>query len=486
MSYPHPTPLRRPNGRQLVLQRVVFWAGVVSLVSCGDGGLSESAGPEQPSVELPGEIALDPCLAVACGEHGRCTAEEGRTACVCEDGYAGEFCARCAPGYQRVGAVCLAADSTSEVEPSASVTGEPTPAPEPAPTPSALEPCPSGDTGEGCGPSELPSRCDGNLDPHGACDGGELCSAECHSDSNTSREPPSVTHDPSDSSTQPVPTTEPTSARSSDELSTATASPPTEPVGSTRSDAEQTLESSEQSSDGPEQSIEPNVTVLDAGTFDASAADAAGDPSSSWDGSHFDAGAPWPSCSYTLTHSSEPERIDELASVACLSSDGHEDAGYVRTFDLVGLGITHFEVSQLRVGVEAAQAGPDQAGVQAVISRIYSTADDPPAAANLTLVESRAFDVADTERATVTIPMQAAVHAATGPYLVAEVFTPRLNGNRLFVGANAASESAPSYLRAPACGVPDFTAIDELGIASDMHLLIHVDGIATGPVCAPR
>jgi hypothetical protein len=233
-------------------------------------------------------------------------------------------------------------------------------------------------------------------------------------------------------------------------------------------------------------SAETNVTTFAPPDAGLSGESSETTPSHASTASVPDAGEAWPSCAFTLTHSSEPGRIDARASVACLGGEGHEDSGYLRTFDLAAFGITHFRVTELRVGVEAAYAGPEQAGVQTVISRIYSTASDPPAAASLMLLESRAFDVADTQRSTIAIPMTAAMDATSGPYLVAEVFTPRLNGNRFFLGANAASESDESYLRAPACSVPDFAAIDDLGIASDMHLLIHLHGIATGPVCAPE
>jgi hypothetical protein len=79
--------------------------------------------------------------------------------------------------------------------------------------------------------------------------------------------------------------------------------------------------------------------------------------------------------------------------------------------------------------------------------------------------------------------------APAGSELVVEVLTPdgAAAGNSFFIGSNAAAETGPSYLRAPACGVNNPTTTAAIGFPN-MHIVMNVNGCqqvgAGGPSCS--
>jgi hypothetical protein len=72
--------------------------------------------------------------------------------------------------------------------------------------------------------------------------------------------------------------------------------------------------------------------------------------------------------------------------------------------------------------------------------------------------------------------------APAGSTLVVEVATPELRRGGIYLGANPAGQTAPTYLRAEACGVPEPAPAAGLGFP-DMHLLLNVTGVAEVPAC---
>lgn len=62
---------------------------------CADGYQDEDDDGEcLPSCEATGELALE------CGPYGACVVEEGARICACDQGYTGETCSTCAPGFE--------------------------------------------------------------------------------------------------------------------------------------------------------------------------------------------------------------------------------------------------------------------------------------------------------------------------------------------------------------------------------------------------
>lgn len=512
-----------------------FATALALLASCGDDGSSSERDPEVPPT-LSGRqrpISLDPCLAVACGEHGKCV-QEGETApsCVCDEGYGGEFCARCAEGYRRAGTDCVR--SETEPAPEECTTGCPD-----APacdveghTGANCEQCLDGWVKHADGSCSVSTCGDGIVDPargeecdlgsgslgnsntvadrcratclrpscgDGVVDEGEDCDdakqggcpATCANDGDTRSAPrptpsevtatagvPSseVVCSTVDLATSRDATTQPEIESTSD-LTEESSEPTTDDVVTSGGMAESTYIGAETSSNGAASDADAGAEVTDdggTGALDSGVTNGK------------DAGAPWPSCPFTLTHSSDPATIVGFNSIACQVDSAHEDNGYLRSFDLGSFGINRFEVTQMRVGVELAQAGPAQGGVQPVSARIYLAESDPPMSTTMALVREQSFNVSDTSASFITIPLAAIVDDHGGTQLAAELFTPAGNGNSFFIGSNAAGETDQGYVRAPSCSVADFTATGDLGdVAPHMHILIHVDGIATGPVCVP-
>ena len=188
------------------------------------------------------------------------------------------------------------------------------------------------------------------------------------------------------------------------------------------------------------------------------------------------------SCPFTLTHSVDTTTITPLNSVSCNSLQGHSDNRYLRIFDLDAFGILKFEVTQMRFGVETAIASM---GSVPVTGRIYSSAESTPRFTQMTLVKEEAMAVTPTSSGvTVTLPIAATVAGPAGTFLAAELFTPNgeTSGKTLYIGSNSGVENAPSYLLAADCGISEFLTMSSIGFP-EMHILIHVDGFATGPVC---
>jgi hypothetical protein len=90
-----------------------------------------------------------------------------------------------------------------------------------------------------------------------------------------------------------------------------------------------------------------------------------------------------------------------------------------------------------------------------------------------------AVDLPDQTASFVTVAIDPPQPIAAGARLVVEVFTPRASGGSLFLGSNSAGESAPAWLRAPACGVEDPATLEALGFAG-RHLLVSAT-LATAP-----
>jgi hypothetical protein len=84
---------------KLGLKRIALWfAGAALLVSAGCSSSTQSSRT---------------CTEEQCGEFGSCGEVDGGSACVCDEGYAGEDCADCADGYAMAGGICVPEDDNT-------------------------------------------------------------------------------------------------------------------------------------------------------------------------------------------------------------------------------------------------------------------------------------------------------------------------------------------------------------------------------------
>ncbi len=108
-----------PNAKTICKEGVTYWAD-----SCGNQGdkagdcdcgcNADFSGCKDPCDCVPDcgnrECGLDPVCGISCGDcgnHGTCDDSSGAAICTCGEGYAGERCAECAPGYHDEGGTCV-------------------------------------------------------------------------------------------------------------------------------------------------------------------------------------------------------------------------------------------------------------------------------------------------------------------------------------------------------------------------------------------
>jgi HYR domain len=215
---------------------------------------------------------------------------------------------------------------------------------------------------------------------------------------------------------------------------------------------------------------------------------------------------------HTITQSSS-QAITALNSVSCNNGIGHTENSYYRAFTLSSFGIAgQYDVASVDIGVELANAGgtvPPPGGAASSISKnnqklglgapsatsqpitvkLYTSSMPFPTGfpGSLTQIGITNTTVNDTSLSIINIPVTGS--APAGSQLVVEILTPdgTAAGNLFFIGSNAAAETGPSYLRAPACGITNPTTTAAIGFPS-MHIVMNVNGCEQvagggGPSC---
>ncbi|WP_275002234.1 carboxypeptidase regulatory-like domain-containing protein [Promicromonospora iranensis] len=173
----------------------------------------------------------------------------------------------------------------------------------------------------------------------------------------------------------------------------------------------------------------------------------------------------------TITHSASQE-ITELSSASCGGLAGTTENHFFRTFTLSDFGIDgDFEVSDVSFGVEKATA-------QTLTVNLY-TLDGALTFANLTSIGTAQASIPASTLTMVSVPVTGEVPA--GATLVVEVVSPnqQSNGGVFYIGSNAAGQSAPSYLSATDCALPEPATTDSIGWP-DMHIVMNVSGDTAG------
>lgn len=172
----------------------------------------------------------------------------------------------------------------------------------------------------------------------------------------------------------------------------------------------------------------------------------------------------------TITHSTS-QTITPGNSASCNAGGLHTDNSYYRTFDLNSFGIIgSFSVCEVVIGIElAAGAG----GTQPITVRLYNTTNLMDLNAG-TEIASEDFMIANQVQTVIGLPI---LGKTTTGGLTVEIFTPNGQGagNSFFIGSNAAGETAPSYLRAPACAIVNPTTTADIGFPN-MHIVMNVRG----------
>ena len=183
-------------------------------------------------------------------------------------------------------------------------------------------------------------------------------------------------------------------------------------------------------------------------------------------------------CGDTQFTESLSQAIVNGNSVSCNNGAGHADNSYYRAFDLPTFGITSaFSVCEVQIGIEAAESG---GGVgQPITLNLYVNSGAPFPGGALIPIGTANFTIADQNQTIVSLPVTGRVPA--GSELVVEIFTPNgeAQGNFFFIGSNPDGQTAPSYLRAPDCGVLTPTTTADLGFAG-MDIVMNVRGTSIG------
>lgn len=175
---------------------------------------------------------------------------------------------------------------------------------------------------------------------------------------------------------------------------------------------------------------------------------------------------------YFITHSTS-QTILAGNSVACNSGGMHTDNSYLRIFDLVGdFSINEdIEISSIEFGIEKAVSG---GGVsQPVTVNIY-TLTGAFIFANLSLIATTDIEIPDQTLSIYSAPITALI--PLGSQLVIEIFTPdgQPSNNSFYLGSNNLGETAPSYLAAAGCGIPEPLTTGAIGFPQ-MQMVINVN-----------
>ncbi len=185
------------------------------------------------------------------------------------------------------------------------------------------------------------------------------------------------------------------------------------------------------------------------------------------------AGAAVSASAVNISHSAS--LVPTTGSVACSGAGITSQNSYYRTFNLASFGITDpFDVTAVQIGIERAVAGNGGTD-QPITMNIYSTT---ALGALGSPIASQSYNVSNQSLSLLTLPISASV--LTGEFTV-EIFTADAisngAGHRFFIGSNADGQTAPSFIRAPSCGISSPTSLAAIGF-SNMHIVMNVVGEA--------
>lgn len=172
-------------------------------------------------------------------------------------------------------------------------------------------------------------------------------------------------------------------------------------------------------------------------------------------------------------------------SIACAAGGVHSENSYYRAFTLAeypALDSVQFMVQNVVIGVESADDGSG-AG-QPLSLRLHKSTTNPPTLASLTLVSTTDFTIPDQSRSLLSLDVAIPpVLINATDILVVEILTPdgTADGHFFLIGSNPSGQSAPSYIRAPSCGLFEITDLASVSFPF-MHVVMTVSGNNQVPV----
>lgn len=179
----------------------------------------------------------------------------------------------------------------------------------------------------------------------------------------------------------------------------------------------------------------------------------------------------------TLTQSSS-NTVTALNTVACSNqTTGYTDENsYYRVFRLADHGVnTAFTATRVDFAIEEASA---TSGSQTVQVRVH-TLNGAFVRANLTTIAGQTVTVPNQSLTSMSVTLSPPGVAAAGSTVVVEIFAPNGTalGNTFYPGSNAAAETGPSYIRAPATGCAITEPATYASISNpQVHLVMSVSG----------
>lgn len=183
----------------------------------------------------------------------------------------------------------------------------------------------------------------------------------------------------------------------------------------------------------------------------------------------------------TLSQSNSMSVTDGLGCTQT-QTNYHAEMSFYRVFKRSDFELSGpFHISRVTFGLWSALAGGGATSQPAEI-RIYEyagvTGGDTLDFSKFTIVNSTAFQQANRTQVSVDVPVSTIIDGEVEVFVV-ELFVPYgINAmNQFLVGANVQGERAPSYYRAPTCGVASPTKLGTVGFPRpDYIVLLSVTG----------
>ena len=143
-----------------------------------------------------------------------------------------------------------------------------------------------------------------------------------------------------------------------------------------------------------------------------------------------------------------------------------------------------YYVTSVDFGIESATANPTP-GTQPVTVRLHTQTTGTFPGGTRTQIATATVNVANQTLTVLNVPLAVTVPEGT-TQLIMEVNTPdgTTTQNSLFIGSNTAAETAPSYISAPDCALPNPVTTASIGFPN-MHIVMNVNGICPTPTPAP-
>lgn len=173
---------------------------------------------------------------------------------------------------------------------------------------------------------------------------------------------------------------------------------------------------------------------------------------------------------FLITHSLS-QAVPAAAGIACNTGGLVNANRLARVFDVDAFGFSGgLHVTGVSFGIDDASAG--SGGTQPATVNLYSLTG-PMSIANLTLLATQPITIPDQTGTIMTVPMD--LNVAGGTQLVFEINIPDgvSAGNTLFIGANGAGQTGPSWIQSSPCGATNYADLAGLG-APNSHFVMNV------------